>query len=250
MCTRYISPADREIEAFWEVSRRTPLSWERELFPLRTGPFIRRARDDVGFSRELALGQWGMIPPWSATRIPQSKPRTPGEKPRRLSTVNARSEELERKETFREAWQRGQRCIVPAERFFEPNWESGANVWWQFRRADGAPWGVAGLWSVWHDRSTDEEVDNYTMLTLNADAHPLMRRMHRPAIDPRTKVPLPPERQDKRSLVLLEQQDFDRWLAGTIEEARALVRLTPVEVFDAGPADSALPPESPELERT
>lgn len=81
MCTRYISPEDREIEAFWEISRRKPMQWQRELFPLRTGPFIRRARDDTGYSRELVLGQWGMIPMWSTTRIPQTQPRTPGEKP-------------------------------------------------------------------------------------------------------------------------------------------------------------------------
>jgi hypothetical protein len=53
------------------------------------------------------------------------------------------------------------------------------------------------------------------MLTLNADAHPLMCRMHKP--DPK----LGADQQDKRSLVLLEPSAFDQWLAGTVEEARA-----------------------------
>ena len=67
------------------------------------------------------------------------------------------------------------------------------------------------------------------MLTLNADQHPLMNRMHKP--DPK----LGPGQQDKRSLVLLEPQDFDQWLAGTVEDANALIRLTPAELFDASP---------------
>ena len=60
-------------------------------------------------------------------------------------------------------------------------------------------------------------------------SHPLMRRMHKP--DPK----LGPDAQDKRSVVAIEFEDVDQWLHGTVDEARALVRLTPVEVFDAAP---------------
>jgi hypothetical protein len=67
------------------------------------------------------------------------------------------------------------------------------------------------------------------MLTLNADEHPLMSRMHKP--DPK----LGPDAQDKRSVVPIEAEDVDAWLHGTQEQAQALVRLTPAEVFDAGP---------------
>jgi hypothetical protein len=75
------------------------------------------------------------------------------------------------------------------------------------------------------------------MLTMNADRHPLMRRMHKP--DPA----FGPDEQDKRSVVALELRDVDRWLLGSSEEARELTRLTPVETFVAGPAD-AVPPGS------
>ena len=57
-----------------------------------------------------------------------------------------------------------------------------------------------------------------------------MRRMHKP--DPK----LGPDRQDKRSVVAIEFEDVDAWLHGTEEVARSLVRLSPVEIFDAGPA--------------
>ena len=74
------------------------------------------------------------------------------------------------------------------------------------------------------------------MLTLNADDHPLMRRMHKP--DPK----LGPDQQDKRSVVALEKCDLDAWLNGTPEEAEGLIRLTPAEVFDARPDKSEHPP--------
>ncbi len=68
------------------------------------------------------------------------------------------------------------------------------------------------------------------MLTINADAHQLMSRMHKP--DPK----LGPDQQDKRSVIPIELADVDAWLAGTQAEAAALLRLAPVDIFDAGPA--------------
>jgi hypothetical protein len=49
------------------------------------------------------------------------------------------------------------------------------------------------------------------MLTTNADFHPMMQRMHISDIT-------------------------ETWLKGAIEEASALIALTPVETFNASPA--------------
>ena len=68
------------------------------------------------------------------------------------------------------------------------------------------------------------------MLTINADSHPLMSRMHKP--DPK----LPEDQQDKRSVIPIEMEDVDQWLAGTQKEASDLLRLALVGVFDAAPA--------------
>ena len=88
---------------------------------------------------------------------------------------------------------------------------------------------LAGLWNTWTDLCSGEIVESYTLLTLNADEHPLMKRMHKP--DPK----LPPDRQDKRSVVPLELEDIDAWLFGTRDAAQQLIRLAPVERFDAEP---------------
>lgn len=202
----------------WRVGRQDPNRWwDAEVFPRGTGAFVRRAQDDAGYSRELVAGQWGLIP-WFA-KEPKLK----------YPTNNARSEELSQKASYKHPWARGQRCIIPAATFDEPNWETGKNVWWRFARADGDPWGLAGLWNVWTDRASGQVYESYTMLTINADAHPLMSRMHK--TDPK----LPADLQDKRSVIPIELADVDQWLAGTVAEATQLLRVAPVEVFNAGP---------------
>ncbi len=218
MCNRYQSPREAEIERMWHVGRHNPGRWwDEDVFPRGTGAFVRRSQDDTGYSRELVAGTWGLIP-WFA-----KEPRL------KFPTNNARSEELAAKASYKHPWARGQRCIIPATTFDEPNWESGKNVWWRFARADGDPWGLAGLWNVWTDHATGQVYESYTMLTINADAHPLMSRMHKP--DPK----LPADKQDKRSVIPIELADVDQWLAGTVAEASQLLRVAPVEVFNAGP---------------
>lgn len=68
------------------------------------------------------------------------------------------------------------------------------------------------------------------MLTQNADASPLMSRMHRP--DPH----LPPDKQDKRSVVVLDKADLEAWLHGNQTQAVACVRVAPDVLFEAAPA--------------
>lgn len=219
MCNRYVSPEAGDIERFWHIGARNP--WRgADVYPRQQGAFIRRAAAAEP-ERDLAVGSFGLVPWFSKT--PQVK----------YATQNARFEELTEKASFKDPWKRGQRCVIPASVFFEPNWESGKNVWWAFRRADGEPWGIAGLWATWTDRSTGEIVESFTMLTLNADSHPLMRRMHKP--DPK----LPADQQDKRSVVTIEIEDTDQWLYGTDAEASALVKLPAADLFDAGPAEQA-----------
>ena len=180
------------------------------------------------------MGQWGMIRPGQDGRIDYIKPKpVPGKKtpaPRPRSTNNARIEGSEAKPTFSHAWKNSQRCLVPAAWYAEPNWETGKNIWWHLKRADGAPWFIAGLWAEWTDPETGEVVPNFTMITRNCDDHPMLARLHKP--DPK----LPPDQQDKRSLVHIDPIDWAQWLDGSEDEAKALLKLQPAEVFDQADA--------------
>ena len=70
----------------------------------------------------------------------------------------------------------------------------------------GEPMGVAGLWSAWRD-DKGEVLHSFTMLTINADAHPLMNQLHKPTDEKRMIVILPPERYDD----WLQAGPGDRW---------------------------------------
>lgn len=214
MCTRYITPDQAAIERAWHIGSHNQPKWANEVFPRSQGPFLRL---DAAGDLSMIVGNWGLIPSWSNT--PTMK----------YSTSNCRSEEAAAKPTFRDACRHGQRCIIPAVSFDEPCWETGRNVWWRFSRADGLPWGLAGLWNTWVDRATGEVVESYTMLTVNADSHPLMSRMHKP--DPK----LPADQQDKRSVVAIEQGDVERWLRGSVAEVVDLLAPPTLDLVEASP---------------
>lgn len=142
---------------------------------------------------------FGLIPSWAKdTKIVRS-------------TYNARAETVGEKPSFRSAWQHGQLCIIPAEVLYEPCYETGKAVRWAIRRADGKPMGIAGLWERKLDE-TGEPTWSMTMLTINADYHPLMRRFHKPE-------------DEKRTVVILPDDAWGDWLRTKSENtARALLR--------------------------
>lgn len=57
----------------------------------------------------------------------------------------------------------------------------------------------------------------------------MMSRMHK--ADPK----LPPDQQDKRSVVAIEQADVEHWLSGTASEAATLTRYPAVELIEGAP---------------
>ena len=213
MCNRYESPTIRQTKIQWHLDK--DVAWNGGgVHPRGPGLFIR-GHDRTGL--EPVVGRWGLIPHFAKTSDI------------RYNTNNARSEELHQKASYRTAWAQGQRCIIPAISFDEPCWETGKSVWWQFTRKDHRLWGLAGLWNTWTDHQTGEIVESYTMLTINADEHPLMSRMHKP--DPK----LPADQQDKRSVVVIEDCDTEQWLYGGQTEVTDLIRAPSIEVIHGGP---------------
>lgn len=219
MCNRYFQPPKSHIN--FRRLLEVPANYQPgDIFPRGRGGFIRPHGIDA---LELIVGQWALVPPFAKS------PKLA------YTTNNARSESVATASSYRDAWKNGQRCVIPASAFWEPCWASGRNEWWRFQRADGQPFALAGIYNGWTDRSTGEIVESYSMLTQNADAHPIMRRMHKP--DPS----LAPDQQDKRSVVILEDADIEEWLLGSEADARELIRLSPVEIFDAQPEPAGQP---------
>ena len=168
-----------------------------DVWPLYMASWIRRpaeadAGDEAVPEREALAGQFGLIPHWA-------KDASIGKR-----TYNARSETADSKQSFRDAWRHGQRCIIPVEAFYEPDWRSGKAVPTRISRTDGKPIGLAGLWSRWKSPA-GEVVHSFAMLTINADAHPLMKHYHKPG-------------DEKRMVVVLPDGVYRDWLTVPVEQ--------------------------------
>ncbi len=130
--------------------------------------------------------------------------------------------------SFRQSWANGWRCIVPAEAFYEPNWESGKAERWIIRQPGSVPMGIAGIYRKWR-HPDGREVFTFAMLTVNAGGHPVMERFHKPG-------------EEKRMVVILDPDDYGQWLSCTVEQAPAFLTRWH-GTLEASPA--ALPPRAP-----
>ena len=109
------------------------------------------------------------------------------------------------------------------DNFYEPNWETGKAVRWGIERADTQPIAVASIWERWIDKETGEIVFSFSMLTVNADDHPVMKHFHKP-------------NDEKRSIVVLNNSDYVNWLNSDHEKARDLLKVSPEGFLKSQPA--------------
>ena len=98
------------------------------------------------------------------------------------------------------------------ESFYEPNWETGKAVRWRIKRADGEPAAVASIWERFIDKETGEIIFSFSMLTINADGHPIMKHFHK-------------AEDEKRSIVVLNESEYLPWLHASHDEAKSLLKL-------------------------
>ncbi|OQW68672.1 MAG: hypothetical protein BVN34_08285 [Proteobacteria bacterium ST_bin12] len=171
--------------------------WREQAYPTYPAPFIYI---DNG-KPKCELAQFGLVPAWAQDK-----------KKYGLRTYNARSETVHEKPTYKSAWKERRFGLILMESFYEPNWETGKAVRWEIRRADGQPCAAASIWERIIDKETGEIIFSFSMLTINADGHEVMKHFHKPE-------------DEKRSIVVLEKKDFLSWLEADHQQARLLLRL-------------------------
>jgi putative SOS response-associated peptidase YedK len=156
-----------------------PAAYAAETYPGFAAPIVVQSHQTGRVA--CGLAKFGLIPAWA--------------KDDKISrhTYNARSETVAEKPSYRTAWRKRQFGLVLVENFFEPRYESGRAVRWKIGLASGDPFGIACLWDRWTDPSTGELVVSFSMLTVNADEHPVMNQFHQQGDEKRTPVIIAPE---------------------------------------------------------
>jgi putative SOS response-associated peptidase YedK len=174
-----------------------PLGYPDESYPGFVAPVIVKSRQTSRVA--CGLARFGLIPAWA--------------KDDKISrhTYNARSETAADKPSYRAAWRQRQFGLVLCDDFYEPNYESGRAVRWKIERADHEPFAIACLWDRWKEPESGQLVVSFSMLTVNADEHPVMNRFHKPG-------------EEKRTPVIIAPELHQRWLGATVQEAQALMR--------------------------
>ena len=126
------------------------------------------------------LARFGLIPAWAQD-----------DKISRY-TYNARSETAFAKPSYRTAWRQRQFGLVLVDNFYEPSYASGKAERWKVELASGDPFGIACLWDRWTDPKSGELIVSFSMLTVNADEHPVMQQFHKPGDEKRTPLIVAP----------------------------------------------------------
>jgi putative SOS response-associated peptidase YedK len=128
-----------------------------------------------GKKRKLGSLRWGLIPPWAPDKKIGSK------------MINARAETLQEKRSFKKAFQK-QRCLIPADSFYEWKTEDGNKQPMRIQHKDKTPFAFAGLWEKWQD---DNGSTIYTCTIITTEANSFMQQIHH-----RMPVILPADSQD------------------------------------------------------
>ena len=218
MCSHY--QAEKRRKQLERMGIVLPPDWEpppgsMHIYPTQLAPIIRRppereadSGDEAVPEMELIYAHFGLLPGF-AKEVKYG-----------LRTYNARSETVATLASFKHAWAKARHCIVPAQAIYEPDWRSGKFIPTRITRTDEDALGIAGLWAPWRT-PTGEWTDSFTMLTINADEHPIFKDLHRP--DPKRA----PDQQDKRMVVILPRGLYTAWLDAPVEQSMEFMKQFP-----------------------
>jgi putative SOS response-associated peptidase YedK len=195
MCGRYVSPDEASIEREFNLVRQEQnIAPSYNVAPTQQVPVVRA----VAGTRQLDTLRWGLIPFFAR-----------GEPPK-YSTINARIETMETAASYRGPWKRGQRCLQIATGFFEWHLDEADRKAPYFIHLNDQPlFAFAGLWdrSMKADGTAVESVVHITM-----PANDLMKSIHNTGGNPH------------RMPAILRREDQEAWLAGSVEDARSVLK--------------------------
>ena len=200
MCVQYLTTTNTDwVKTHFDLD--LPTSNAHDVFPTYPGPIILKSHNTDRTA--IGMARFGLLPSWA-------KEETFGRK-----TYNARAETVAEKPSYKYAWTKRHYALALADAFYEPCYESGKAVRTAIRQANQQPMAIASIWDTWTEPDTGELIVSFSMLTIDASAHPVMQRMHKPEDEKRTVIPLRPEL-------------FSAWLNATPEEAQALLQVASI----------------------
>jgi putative SOS response-associated peptidase YedK len=187
MCGRYrLTSVERIEEALEAEELEEFLTPRYNIAPSQKVPIVRQH----GGRRTLGLARWGLVPFWA---------RDPS-----VGLINARSETVLQKPSFRSSFMNRRRCLIPADGFYE--WSKLQKVKRPFNlgMADNSLFAFAGLWDSWKSPE-GEVVESCTIMTTTPNS--LLADLH------------------DRMPVIFPRRHYELWLAAPSSDAKRLTEL-------------------------
>ena len=149
--------------------------------------------------------RWGLIPSWANdTKIG-------------YKLINARSETIAEKPSFRSAFKHKRRCLIVADGFFEWRAIGKKKQPYLFRQPSGKPFAFAGLWEHWKDDG--DAIESCTVLTTGAN--PRIAEMH-----------------DRMPVIFTQAAEFEQWLSA--DDVSPMLRPLPEDGLTFGPVNDVV----------
>jgi len=197
MCSRYnLTSPPEAVRVYFGYADTPNFPVRYNIAPTQAIPVV--LLDETG-TRRFRLMRWGLLPAF--VKDPKKFP----------TLINARSEEVLAKPSFRHAVRR-RRCLIPADGFYE--WTGPKGKRRPFHLRPPSLIAFAGLYERWQDPQGGE-IDTVTILTCAAN---------------RTIAAL-----HDRMPVVLEQEHYDDWLDAkrvSAEEALAMIAPAADDLFE------------------
>ena len=197
MCGRFVSATpSAQVAAFFEAE---PLEFDLvpEFNVAPTSDIHVVVEDDSG--RHLRAMYWGLVPPWAKDASGSSR------------LINARSETVAEKPSFRSAFAR-RRCLVPVDGFFEWTTVPG-----RLRKqpmfihsSAGDMLAFAGIWEFWHPPDATEDRGLFSCSILTCAANGAISAIH------------------DRMPVIVARGDWTTWMTAPAGDGRLADLMVPV----------------------
>ena len=196
MCGRFTLASDPEAlqQTFFDfdvsidLSPRYNISPTQEVAVIANTPTNTEVHPEMG---QMVFFHWGLIPSWA--KDPKIGNRM----------INARSETLAEKPSFRSAYKR-RRCLILADGYYEwkqvPGDRRKQPVY--IRLTSQKPFALAGLWEEWQAEEMDKPLRSCTIITCPPNA--LLEKIHH------------------RMPVILPQDAYAAWLSPDEQSAEVL----------------------------
>jgi putative SOS response-associated peptidase YedK len=175
MCGRFALYADEaEIVAHFQLKSGFIMRPRYNIAPSQMIPVITTLGKQIEFCR------WGFVPYWAKDEVMA-----------KTGHINARSETLAEKPTFKDAF-KNHRCLIPASGYFEWRLIAGKKQPYYISIKETTLFSFAGIWSTWQAPNGESQT---TCAIITAPATGVLQKVH------------------DRMPILIHAEYYEKWLS-------------------------------------